>query len=1671
MDSHTDPQSGPQQPQKKPNAQQRSGSHHNAADDTSAADQQTLESQHPSLDQHHTLIEQLTAEIGRQLPPEQAVPMAEFAQQFYAKFPLQELHGRELSDLYASAYGGWHFLQYYDAGRPKVQIFNPDFDQHGWQLPHTVIALLCRDMPFALDSVRGELNSRNITIVTIHSASLHVRRDARHRLVQLLERNDGTDAPDATTEAFIYVEINRHSNPDDLAQLQSAIEQVLGEVERVVDDFVPMRARAAEARKAQAAGADGLSPSVVDEVGRFIDWLLDDNFTFLGYEYLEVDYDSGQPLIELVGDCSYGLLRGTQTSSVADLHAELASAVNGNALSQQLRFSKSSMRTRVHRRVYPDYVDVRILDERGRIKAGHRFMGLYTSRVYTMPPAQIPVIGRKISAVLARADFGSGSHEHSELARVLDVHPRDELFHASTEELYATALAIHQIQERRVVRLFVRRDRRGKYVSCLVFMPRDTYNTELRSRVQALLCSVFAAREAEFSTYFSESILTRTHFILQIDPSLAAESPPAPDNAELQDAIVQLCTSWHDHLRNHLVEEFGEEQGLGIAREYDAAFPPGYRDEYDPRAALADIRKLAELHADSDIAMRFYRVVGSSEQALRFRLYRLHQALPLSDVMPILENLGLRVLGEHSYAVRRRCGTQLWIHEFILSYTWGDGVDIGEVRDNFQEAFARIWHGDAENDTFNRLVLGTGLGWRAVAMLRAYARYLKQIQFSFASEYIADALVKHLSITQLLVQLFQVRFDPTLAVSGNERGERETKLETRIIAALDAVENLSEDRIIRQYVALLKATLRTNYFQAAADGRPKNYFAFKLDSARVPDMPQPRPLFEIFVHSPRVEGVHLRTSKVARGGLRWSDRHEDFRTEVLGLVKAQNVKNAVIVPTGAKGGFVVRKSAGGDREAIQQEGISCYRTFVSALLDLTDNSSSDGTVPAPQVVRHDADDIYLVVAADKGTASFSDIANEIAQQRQFWLGDAFASGGSVGYDHKKMGITARGAWISVRRHFRELGINIQNTDFSVVGIGDMAGDVFGNGLLMSRHTRLLAAFNHQHIFIDPEPDAARSFAERERLFQLPRSSWEDYDSALISAGGGLFKRSAKTIAITPQMRERFAIDAEQLTPNELVTVLLKAPVDLLWNGGIGTYVKAQSQTHAECGDKANDAVRVNGAELRCKVIGEGGNLGCTQPGRIEYALHGGRCNTDFIDNAAGVDCSDHEVNIKIALNAQVVAGDMTEKQRRELLRAMTDAVGDLVLQHNYRQTQALSLAERQALARSGEYERLIKRMESSGWLQRRLEFIPTDEVLIERKAGGSGLTRPELAVLISYTKAQLKAELAVPAIADDPLLSQALFTAFPAQLSESYRPALEQHRLRAQIIGTKVANDMVDLMGITFVERMTQSTGASAIEVARAFVTAREVFDMHGHWRSIEALDDRIDATVQLDMMAVVMRLVRRATRWFVRNRRVHLQPLREVERFRAPIAELYQQYPEILTGRVLEDFTARCQRLLEARVPEELATYVATAHVLYPVLSIIDAATELNTPVRKVAEVYMALSQALELDAFAKQIAELKVDNHWQAQARETFRDDLEWQQRKLAVGAIRHLCPKGDVPACIQRWLKQQQPLVDRWRALLMELHGTEAKEFAVFAVAIRELLDLAQSSYHGIAPLNDA
>ena len=1080
---------------------------------------------------------------------------------------------------------------------------------------------------------------------------------------------------------------------------------------------------------------------------------------------------------------------------------------------------------------------------------------------------------------------------------------------------------------------------------------------------------------------------------------------------------------------------------------------------------MLDIKQILRLQQGEELAMSLYRLVEEAGEMLRLRLYHAGESLPLSDVLPILENLGLRVMTERPYPVRSTDGRIYWIQEFTLIYALSHNIVLDEVKQEFEDAFARIWFGESESDAFNRLLIGTRLSWREIALLRAYARYLRQLHFPFSVDYIAETLAHHLQITGCLVELFLTRFSPVFEGDDDWRLQREQAVEQNILDSLERVENLGEDRIIRQFVLVIKATLRTNFFQQEDDGSLKNYLSFKLKPGDIPGVPQPVPLYEIYVYSPRVEGVHLRGGKVARGGLRWSDRLEDFRTEVLGLVKAQQVKNAVIVPVGAKGGFVARQLRPEmTRDEVQQEGIACYKMYIRALLDITDNRSEDGVVKPFHVVAKDDDDPYLVVAADKGTASFSDIANSISAEYNFWLGDAFASGGSAGYDHKKMGITARGAWVSVQRHFREMGVDVQSQDFSVVAIGDMAGDVFGNGMLMSEHIRLVAAFNHMHIFIDPEPDAATSFVERQRLFELPRCGWGDYKLELISEGGGVFARSAKSILISPQMKERFDIEVDHLPPNELISHILRARVDLLWNGGIGTYVKARSETHTDVGDKSNDGLRVDAAELRCKVIGEGGNLGMTQLARVEFGLAGGRSNTDFIDNAGGVDCSDHEVNIKILLNAVVARGDLTEKHRNALLADMTESVAELVLSNNYHQVQAISMAEFQAVERAGEYQRFIRSFEEAGRLNRKLEFLPTDEELLERRVRGEALTRPELSVLISYSKAVLKEQFIESDLGRDPYLEVAVNSAFPQRLVEEYGKEIGEHGLHREIMATQLANDIVNRMGMSFIQRQRSATGAAAGDVALAYISAMEIYGIRDLWDQIEALDHKVSSAVQMEMMLSVIRLVKRATRWLLRNRRHQLTPTDCIAGFAEGLEQLREAYPGMLRGRAAEQFQTLHQHFVEEGVQEELAQAIAAADHGYTALGIIQATGDTDSPLMDVARLYFYIGERLELDWFSDVVLGSKIDNEWQALARDTYLEDLEWQQRTLAIGALRHMGDDLNLLKCINRWEKQEALLIKRWRQMLAELHANPAPDFAMFAVASRELLDLAQSSLVG-------
>lgn len=1601
------------------------------------------------------LLHELQQMIASRAEPEQALQVDGLSKAFFRGFPAEDLRDMQVDDLYGFIYGAFRGIQGWDGDAARVRIFNPDLEKHGWENSHTVVVIICRDMPFLLDSARGELNRRNSNIHKLHGQNFSIERDDQGTVSGIQAERDG----DAIS--LVYFEIDRCTDASEIAEIQSDLVDILAEVDCVVTDFPSMREKLAEVLA--VVKADTLVEKAQREEHRdFLEWLDRNHITLLGYECLGVQYTGDQPQVIDIEETRLGLLRDRGTSGRLDLNRDLDAVLSSPEamLERQLTFSKSRIRSRVHRFAYPDYIEVNQFDEHGQIILQHRFMGLYTFSVYSQSPKLIPIVRHKVARAIEQSGLDMTNHEGRELVRVLEMFPRDELFQANVDELYEMANAVNQLQERRQVRLFARPDAHLKFFNCMVYMPRDRYTTVKRLLIQQLLCDATGAEESEFTTTFSESVLVRIHFVCLLDPSKEL----AYDLDELEQAIVATTQSWEDRLRDRLIEEYGEEHGAEYADRYGNGFPAGYRDEFDPRVAVMDLGRILNLKSPDDLEMSFYRLVDEDEDHLRFRLFRRGKSLPLSDVLPVLENLGLRVVAESPFGVKEKEGELVWIQDFSLNYSLGGSIELEKVRDEFTDAFARIWFGEAESDSFNRLLLGTQMNWREIALLRAYAKYLKQINFGFSTEYIAETLAEHLHLTGSIVELFLTRFDPALEGDEEWRENRAGEVHARIIGALENVENLGQDKIIRQYLALIMATLRTNFFQIDDQGQRRAYFSFKMEPSRIPDMPQPRPQFEIFVYSPLLEGVHLRGGKVARGGLRWSDRHEDFRTEVLGLVKAQQVKNAVIVPVGAKGGFVCKRPMpNATREELQQEGIACYRLFIQGLLDITDNLVGGEVVPPEQVVRKDPDDTYLVVAADKGTATFSDIANEISERYNFWLGDAFASGGSVGYDHKKMGITARGAWVSVERHFREMGVNTQETDFTVVGVGDMAGDVFGNGMLLSEHIQLTAAFNHLHIFIDPNPDSAASFVERKRLFNLERSSWEDYEAGLISEGGGIFKRSAKSIPISVQMRERFDIEAQSLPPNELITAVLKAPVDLLWNGGIGTYVKSAREQDSDVGDKANDAVRINGGDLRCKVVGEGGNLGLTQLGRIEYAMQGGRCNTDFIDNAGGVDCSDHEVNIKILLNAVVARGDLTAKHRNKLLEEMTDSVSELVLENNYRQAQAISLAESEAALRMNEYIRIIDRLEEQGRLDRALEFIPTGEELVERRAQGRGLTRPELSVLISYSKGILKEELSASPLSNDSYLSRAIEGAFPHRLLEEYGEEIHGHGLRREIIATQIANDLINRVGVSFVGRLAGTTGTTIPEIAAAYVTTRDIFGLSDQWQSIEEHDHQVETGAQMAVMSELVRLTRRACRWLLRNRRHELDPAQAIAEFKPGVAELESALPGLITGQAAEVVRERYQRLVDQNVDSELAQFVAGSRHLYAVMGIIEAARDVEASSMEVAELFFMIGEKLELDWFASLITDIKVENEWQGLARDTYLEDLEWQQRSLAVGALKHICEKRDSALCIDRWMQQEQVLIERWQAMLSELHATSAPDFAMFAVANRELLDLAQSSLH--------
>ncbi|MGQ0486343.1 MAG: NAD-glutamate dehydrogenase [Hyphomicrobiales bacterium] len=1480
------------------------------------------------------------------------------------------------------------FLRERKPGRVKIAVTNPtgDFGEF------TTVDIVNDDMPFLVDSTIGLLAERGVEVTLALHPVLSVKRDAAGALLDIAAK-PGTDGS-TIRESFIHIHLVRISAVE-AASLETDLRAMFADVRLVVIDWRAMQQRMREAISRYQRDPPPIAIEEFTEAIAFLQWLLDNHFTFLGMREYRFVGGAAQGRLEPVPETGLGVLRNSAIEEVRGASAAQLPPQIREFLRQPapIIITKADLRANVHRRAAMDYVGVKLFDSEGELSGELRAIGLFTSSAYTQNPNDIPLLRRKLNRVVQASGFSPFGHSGKALISVLESLPRDELFQIDSETLETIAHGILRLEERPRTRLFVRRDKFDRFVSAFAFIPRDRFDSDVRRRVGEILADAYGGRVTSFKPSFGEGTLVRVHFIVTRTDGGDAST----DLAEIEQKVVAAVRSWDDRLESALLAKGSSADR--VAR-WLGAFHPGYRDATEPDDAIKDIVEIEALGDSDEVGVEFLREAGDGARQLHCRIYHRGEAIALGLRLPILENLGLRAISETTHMLSP-AGTagrgRAFIHDVLLSAPIETAIEPPVLR-GLETAFRAVWTGLAEDDALNSLVLAKGMAWKEVALLRAFGRYIRQSAVSYSNEYMAQTLVKHAEIARLLVRLFFVLFDPGV------RDEAKAKnLRDDIEAALTQVPNLDEDRIVRRHENLVSSILRTNYFQKdKSDGAPP-VISFKIDSKKVDGLPDPKPFAEIFVYAPDVEGVHLRGGPIARGGIRWSDRPEDFRTEVLGLAKAQSVKNAVIVPVGAKGGFVPKRFRSGDsREQIQAEGIRTYKRFISSLLDLTDNLKGTSVVPPEATVRRDEDDPYLVVAADKGTATFSDTANGISQSHGFWLDDAFASGGSAGYDHKKMGITARGAWEAVKRHFREMDVDIQNQPFSVIGVGDMSGDVFGNGMLLSRQIRLLAAFDHRDIFIDPAPDAERAVIERERLFALPRSSWQDYDKSLISAGGGIFPRHLKAIPLSAEMKALTGLVKATATPQEIMHALLLAPADLLWFGGIGTYVKSSAEHNADAGDRANDAIRTDADELRVKVIGEGANLGITQKARIEFALKGGRINTDAIDNSAGVNSSDIEVNIKIGLSRAEAQGRLTRAARNVFLAAMTDEVAGLVLRNNYLQTQCLSVALAQGTAENSYALQLMSRLERRGQLDRKLEALPSDAVIVERDLRGGGLTRPELAVLLAYAKIALRSEIVASGVPDDPYLSRELRRYFPKAMQERFGEDIDHHRLRREIIATMLSNGMINRGGPGFVALIAGETAAKSSDIAMAYAVARDSFGFLDIAAGIDALDARIPGGLQNALYAEMQRHLRGATVWFLRHEKLADGLEELIGRYRSGLEAVEAALPEAVPPADLDAMAKRMSELAAAGVPAATAARIARQRFLARAPDVVKIAGESGAGIPAVAAALYGSAAELGIEGLADEGRQLKARDLLERQAINRLTAQLFATHRGIVAGIV---------------------------------------------------------------------
>jgi glutamate dehydrogenase len=1562
--------------------------------------------------------------------------MVAFLGRYLAESDPDELASRSADDLLGVALAHWRLGRVRAPGQTIVHVVSPERDTDGWGSEHSVLLVVSDDAPFLVDTVRMALDRVGVATHLMVHPMLAVKRDADHTVVDVPTHG-------GRVEAWTMIEIDRC--PSALAdRVVDEVTSSIADAHLAVSDFDAMRGRMVDlAKDLERLPPDGVPPEIVEAVVKMLGWLTRRHFVFLG----AASYDQGE-------DGSLVVLEGSQLGLLSRSDAQ----ADPPPMSHQhlLAVSRADGMVHVHRPARPTCIAVRRFDSSGNVTGEHRFIGLFSAAAYRESVLAIPYVRERVDAVIHRAGFPVDSHSGRSLRTVLETFPRDDLFEIGRDELYDVARRIVALQDRQIVRVIVLPETAGPWATVLVYLPRSRFDAQLQKQVAAQVAAAFDATAHDSDSFVGTSALARISVLVR-----RADAAVSPDIEDLEQRIDGLTTPWSERVRDALVAQLGEAAGLSLHESLVPVVPAAYSAVVLPEDAVADLVTIAGL-PNGGLTTTFAPHADGPATEWRFRVFRSGEQITLTEMLPLLQHLGLHVLDERPVAFHLEDSV---VHLYDIGVCLPADVLVdGELDENrraeVQRTFVDLFLGEVESDGFNQLVLAAGLTGRQVAVLRSYAKYLRQIGFPFSQQYLEEALVRHPTLAVGLVRLFAARFDPDVA---GDRDAAAQEHRAAVLATLDAVPSLDDDRIGRALLALIDATLRTNAYRPVGDepgGAHRPVLSFKLDPSRVPDLPAPRPMYEIWVCAPRVEGVHLRGGRIARGGIRWSDRREDFRTEVLGLVKAQMVKNAVIIPVGAKGGFVVKQPPA-DPAALRAEVVARYSDFIAGLLDVTDNIVGGDIVAPPDVVRYDDDDPYLVVAADKGTASFSDTANAISARYGFWLGDAFASGGSAGYDHKAMGITARGAWESVKRHAHVLGKDADRDVLTVVGIGDMSGDVFGNGLLRSPHVQLVAAFDHRHIFLDPDPDPAASFAERQRLFDLPRSSWADYDSGLVSAGGQVVPRSAKQVDLSPEVRARLGIEAETLTPNELMSAILRAPVDLLWNGGIGTYVKASTEAHHEVGDRANDALRVDGRDLRCKIVGEGGNLGFTQRGRIEFATSGGLINTDAIDNSAGVDCSDHEVNIKILLAAAIESGDLDVADRDELLESMTDEVGELVLDDNRAQTLALTIARRQSQPMVHVHRRYLDLLEAEGWLDRGLEFLPSDKVLAERQSAGAGLTTPEFAVLLAYTKTADIAEVLRTDLPDDPYLRPELVRYFPTALRERFAEGIDQHRLRREIVATQLVNQMVNTSGISFDHRLTEETGAPVVDICRAWVVARDLLGSDVLWDEVEALGSSVKLEVQIELFLELRRMVERCSLWLLRHRRPPVDITAAIGELRPGMTELSAAMHDVLTGPLAALAQSTEASRLVMGVPEGLAQRSSMWPVMNTALDMVELARVSSRSAAQVAAVYWRLFDTLDVVWLWDGIGGLDRSDRWQSQARSALRDDLLTTLADLTADALAGAPGADDAATTVDRWLERNERSVARMRAMHAEIVGSGGLDLTTLSVGLRQLRNVVLTS----------